>query len=117
MVGGASVTPSVSATQPMVSNQSVGTNPFVFLSGKLNHSPQSTPWASNPFSFGMPNITLHLLSYVSSSHKSPSFGSRGTTSPYTPFSFSGIHIPQPTPTAGGWTPSSSGPNPRYTFPR
>jgi hypothetical protein len=82
----------------------------------LNHSTQSMPWASNPFSFGMPDMTSHLSSSVSMSHVNPSFGSGGTTPPYTPFLFGGGHIPQPTPMVGGWNPPSSGPNPSYNFP-
>jgi hypothetical protein len=74
------------------------------------------PWASNPFSFGMPDMTSHLSSSVSSSYVNPSFGSGGMMPPYTPFSFGGGHIPQPTPMVGGWNPPSSGPNPSFTFP-
>jgi hypothetical protein len=108
-------TPSLNATQPMVSAQSMGMNPFVFLSGTPNHSTQSMPWASNPFSFGMPDMTSHLSSSILTSNVNPSFGSGGTTPPYTPFSFGGGHIPQPTPTVGGWNPPSSRPNPSYNF--
>jgi hypothetical protein len=116
MVGGAPVIPLVSDTQPMVSTQSMGTNPFVFLSGTSNHSTQSIPWAYNPFSFGMPEMNLHLSSSISSSYVNPSFGSRGMMPPYSHFSFGGGHIPQPTPTIGVWNPPSSRPNPRFTFP-
>jgi hypothetical protein len=73
------------------------------------------PSATNPFSFGMPDMTSHFSSSVSSSHVNPSFGSRGMTPPYTPFSFGGGHIPQPNPMVGGWNPPSYGPNPSYTF--
>jgi hypothetical protein len=78
----------------MVSAQSMGMNSFVFLSGTLNHSPQSMPRASNPFSFGMPDMTSHLSSSVSSSYVNPSFMFGGTMPPYSPFLFGGGHIPQ-----------------------
>jgi hypothetical protein len=43
----------------------------------------------------------------------PSFGSRGMLPAYVPLFFSGGHIPQVTPTVGGWNPLSFGPNPRF----
>jgi hypothetical protein len=108
--------PSSNATQPMVSAQPMGTNPFVFPYGMPNHSTQSIPSATNPFSYGMPDMTSHFSSSVSLSHVNPSFGSGGMMPPYTPFSFGGGHIPQSNPTVGGWNPPSSGPNPSFTFP-
>ena len=36
--------------------------------------------------------------------------------PYSPFSFGGIHIPQPNIMVGGWNLPSYGSNPRFTFP-
>jgi hypothetical protein len=98
----------------MVSTQSMGMNHF--LSGKPNHSPHSMPWASNTFSFGMPYMKSHLSSSVSSSYMNPRFGSRGMMPPYYYFSFGGVHIPQPNLMVGGWNPTSSGSNPRFTFP-
>jgi hypothetical protein len=100
----------------MVSSQPMRTNPFVFPGGSPDHSTQSMPWASNPFSFGMPDMTSHLSSSVSMANVNPSFGSGGTTPPYVPFSFGGGHIPQVTPTVGGWNPPSSGPNPSFNAP-
>jgi hypothetical protein len=99
------MTPSVSATQPMVFSHSMGTNPFVFPSGMSNHDTQPIPWASNHFSLGMPDMSSHLPSSVSSSYVNPSFGSGGMMPPYSPFSFGGSHIPQPTLMVGGWNPS------------
>jgi hypothetical protein len=61
-------------------------------------------------------MNSHLSSFVSSSHVNPSFGSGGMTPPYTPFSFGGGNIPQPTPMVGGWNHPSSRPNLSYTFP-
>jgi hypothetical protein len=61
------MTPSVSATQPMVFSHSMGMNPFVFPSGTSNHDTQPIPWASNHFSLGMPDMSSHFPSSVSSS--------------------------------------------------
>jgi hypothetical protein len=36
--------------------------------------------------------------------------------PYSPFSFDGSHIHQPTLTVGGWNIPSHGSNPTFTFP-
>jgi hypothetical protein len=110
------VTPSVSATQPMVFSHSMGMNPFVFLSGTPNHDTQPIPWASNHFSHGMPDMSSHFPSSVSSPYVNPSFGSGGMMPPYSPFSFGGSHIPQPTLMVGGWNIPSYGSNPSFTFP-
>ena len=110
------LTPSVITTQPMVFSHSMGTNPFVFLSGMPNHDTQLLPWASNNFSHGMPNMSSHLRSSVSLPYVNPSFWSRGMMPPYSPFSFGGSHIPQPTLTVGGWNIPSYGSNPSFTFP-
>jgi hypothetical protein len=109
--------PSVSATQPMVFSDSMGKNPFVFPSGMLNHDTQPIPWASNPFSFCMLDMSFHFPYDLSSSYVNPSFGPGGMMPPYYPFSFGGSHIPQPNLMVGGWDPPSSGPNPRFTFTR
>jgi hypothetical protein len=96
MVSGVPVTPLVSATQPMVFSHSMGTNPFVFMSGMPNHDTQPIPWASNHFSHGMPDMSSHFPSFVSSPYVNPSFGSGGMMPPYSPFLFGGSHILQPT---------------------
>jgi hypothetical protein len=110
------VTPSVSATQPMVFSHSMGMNPFVFPSGTQNHDTQSIPWASNHFSLDMPDMSSHFPSSVSPSYVNPSFGSGGMMPPFSPFSFDGSHIPQPTLTVGGWNLPSHRSNPSFTFP-
>jgi hypothetical protein len=104
---------SLNATQPMVSTQSMGINPFVFPRDMPNDSIHSMPWASNTFSFHMPNMTSHISSFVLTSNVNPSFGSGGTTPPYTPFLFGWGHIPKPSPIVGGWNPHFSRPNPIY----
>jgi hypothetical protein len=99
----------------MVFFHSMGTNSFVFLSGTPNHDTQPIPWASNYF-FGIPDMSLHFQSIVSSSYVNPSFGVGGIMPPYSPFSSGGSHIPQPTLMVGGWNPPSSRPNPIFYFP-
>jgi hypothetical protein len=117
MVIGSPVTLLVGATQPMVLAQSMGMNPFVFLSGMLNHDTQPIPWASNHFSLGIPDMSSHLPPSVSSSYMNPSFQFGGMMPPFSPFLFGGVDIPQPTPMVGCWNPHSFEPNPSFTFPR
>jgi hypothetical protein len=108
--------PSSNVTQTMVSTKLIGTNTFLFPRSMSNHSTQSIPSATNHFLYGVPYLTSHLSSFVSSSHVNPSFGSRGMMPPYSPFSFGGAHIPQCNHMVGGWNPPSYGPNPSFTFP-
>jgi hypothetical protein len=72
---------------------SMGMNTFVFLSCTTNHDTQPIPWAYNIFSLGMPNMSPHLSSSISSSYVNPSIGFGGMMPPYSPFSFGGSHIP------------------------
>jgi hypothetical protein len=126
------MTPSVSATQFMSSAQSMGTYPFIFSNGMTSsssisippgtflmgmpcYSTQSMPLASNPFSFGMSNMTSYMSSSFPTPNVDASFGSGGTSPPCNPFPFGGGHIPQSFPMMGGWNPPSSGPNPSYNF--
>jgi hypothetical protein len=81
-----------------------------------NHDTQPIPWDSNHFSHGIPNMSSHLPSCVLSSYVNPSFGSGGMMPPYSPFSFGGSRIPQPTITIGIWNIPSYGSNPSFTFP-
>jgi len=108
--------PLLNTSQPVVSTHPMRTNPFVFLGDSLNHNTHSIPWASNPFSLCMTNMTSHLSSSISMSNVNPSFESWGTMPPYTPFSFHGGHIPQPIRMIEGWNPPSSRPNPSFNFP-
>jgi hypothetical protein len=100
----------------MVFSHSMGMNPFVFSSGTMNHDTQPIPWASNNFYHGIPDMSSHSPSSFLSSYVNPSFGSGGMMPPYSPFSFGGSHIPQPTLTIGGWNIPSYGSNPSFTFP-
>lgn len=92
MVSGAPMTPSVSATQPMVFSHSMGMNPFVFLSGTSNHDTQPIHWASNIFSHAMLDMSFHFPSSVLSPYVNLSFGSGNMMPPYSPFLFGGSHI-------------------------
>jgi hypothetical protein len=83
------VTHSVSATHPMVFAQFMGTNPFVFPSGTLNHDTQPIPWASNHFYLGMPYMSSHLPSSVSS-YVNPILGFGGMMPPFLPFRLVGV---------------------------
>jgi hypothetical protein len=109
------VTPSVSTTQPMAFSHSMGTNPFVFLSGTLNHDNQPIPWSSNHFSLDMTDVSSHFPSSISSPYINPIFWSRGMIPPYYPFFFGGSPIPQPTLMVGGLNIPSYGSNPSFTF--
>jgi hypothetical protein len=100
----------VSSTRPM------GMNPFRYIFGMSSHDSRSIPSASNPFSFGMPDMTLQLSSSISTNNVKPSFRFGGMTPPYVPFSFGGGHIPQENPKVGGWNPPSSGSNPSFSAP-
>jgi hypothetical protein len=73
------------------------------------------PLASNPFSFGMSNMTLQMSSYILTSNVNTSFRSRGMSPSYNPFMFGGGHIPHSFHMIRGWNPSSSRPNPSYNF--
>jgi hypothetical protein len=108
--------PSSSATQPVSSTQPTGMNPFRSLFGMSSHDSQLIPLASNPFSFGMPEMTSQISSSFSTTSVNPSFGYGGTMPNYFPFSFGGGHIPQENPTVGGWNPLSFPPNPSLNSP-
>jgi len=103
--------PASSATQPMGSTRTIGTNPFEYIFGMPGHNSQSIPSVSNPFSFGIPNMTSQLSSSIPTANANPSFGPGGMTPLYAPLSFGVCHIPQTNPTVGGWPPLSFGPNP------
>jgi hypothetical protein len=109
------MTPSVNATEPMVFFHSMGINPFVFTSGTSNHDTQPIPWASNHFYHGMPNMSLHFPSYISSPYMNLNFGSKGMMPPFSPFSFGGSHIPHPILTLGDWNIPSYKSNLSFTF--
>jgi len=91
-------------------------NHFIFPGSSSDHNIQSIPEASNPFSFGMPDMNSHWSSSVSMANVNHSFGSGGTPPPYVPFVFGGGHIPQPIPMVRGWNIPSSKPNPSFNAP-
>jgi hypothetical protein len=106
----------LNTSKPMVSSQPTRMNPFVFPRGSSDYSTQLMLGASNPFSFGMPDMKSHFSSFVSMTNINPSFGFGGMMPPYVPFSFGGGHISQVTPTVGGCNPPSSRTNPIFNTP-
>jgi hypothetical protein len=121
-----STTMSMSPAQPMGMSpyvfsssmtfpSSISTPPDTFSTRMPGYNAQSIPLGSNPFPFGMSNMTLHISSSMSTSNVNTSFGLGGTFPPYSPFPFGGGHIPQSFPTVGGWNLPSSAPNPLYSF--
>jgi len=116
MVSRSPMAPSVSATQPMVFSHSMGMNPFVFSSGRIDHDTQSIPWASNHLSRDILDMSSHFPSSASPSYVNTSFGSGGMMLPYSTFSFDGSHVHQLTLIVGGWNLTSHRPNPSFAFP-
>jgi hypothetical protein len=117
MDSGVPLTPTFSATPPMVFSHFMGTNPFLFHNGMHNHDTQSIPWASNHLSLNMSSMPSPFPSSPSLSYMNHSFGSGGMMAPFSTSSFDGIHIPQPTLIVGGWNIPSYGSNRSFTFPR
>jgi hypothetical protein len=109
--------PASITTQPVGYTQPIGMNPFRSLFGIPSYNSHSIPSVSNPFSFGIPNMTSQLSSYIPVANVNPSFGPGGMAPPYAPLSFGGGHIPQTNPTFGGLPPFSSEPNPILNAPR
>jgi hypothetical protein len=103
--------PSPTATQPVVSTRPIGTNPFEPLFGTPGYNSQSIPSVSNPFSFGMPNMTSELSSSSPTTNANPSFGLGGMAPLHALLSFGGGHIPQTNPMVGGQPRFYSGSNP------
>jgi hypothetical protein len=100
----------------VVSTQPIVTNPFGSLFGTPGYNSQSIPSVSNPFSFGMPNMTSQLSSSIPANNENPSLGPGGMAPPHTPLSFGGGHIPQTTPTVGSQPPFPPGSNPSLNAP-
>jgi hypothetical protein len=95
----------------MVATQPIVTNPFGSLFGTLGYNAQSIPLVSNPFSFGMPNMTLQLSSSIHANNTNPSIGPRGMAPLHIPLLFGVAHIPQMTPTTRIQPPFPPGSNP------
>jgi hypothetical protein len=100
-----------------VNDQPIATNPF----GSLCHSPsyniQSIPTTSSPFSHGMKNFTSQFSFSIPTSNLNTSIGLGGMAPPHTPFLFDGAHIPQTTPTVGGFPSFHPGSSPGPNAPR
>jgi hypothetical protein len=103
--------PIINMAQSIVNSQDTSLNPF----GSLSHSPgynvQSILMASSPFSYGMPNFTSQFLNSIPAIGPNDSIGIRGSTPPYTRFSFGGSQIPKMTPNMGGIPTFNLGSNP------
>jgi hypothetical protein len=100
----------------------VHTQPITLTSfGSIGHSPgyniQSIPMASSPFSYGMPNFTSQFSSSIPTTSPHTSIALGGMAPSHTPFSFSGVHIPQTIPPVGGLPPFHPGSNPSSNAPR
>jgi hypothetical protein len=93
----------------------MGTNPSKFNNGMHNYDTQSMPWVSNNFSLGMPNMPSPFPSSPLSAYMNPSFGSGGTMTPLSTYSFDMSHVPQPTLIVGGWNIPSYRSNPSHVF--
>jgi hypothetical protein len=116
MTVGVSEIPNPTTTQPMVSMQPIEMNPFESLFGKSGYNSQSMPSVSNPFYFGMPNMTSQLSSSILATNANPSFVLGGMAPSHAPLSFGGGHIPQMNTTVGGQPPFSSRSNPSLNAP-
>jgi hypothetical protein len=81
--------PIINVACPIVNAQPIYINPF----GSLGHSPsynvQSIPMACSPFSYVMPNFTLHFSNSNPTVGPNANIGLWGQTPPYTPFLFGG----------------------------
>jgi hypothetical protein len=109
--------PIITPIQPRVSTQPIVVNPFGSIFGTPRYNTQSIPIVYNPFSFGMLNMTLKLLSSIPTNNTNPSIGPRGMDPFHIPLSFGGSHIPQTTPMVGSQPPFHPGSNPSLSIPR
>jgi hypothetical protein len=69
--------PVITHVQPMVATQPIVMNPFGSIFGTPRYITQSIPTVSNPFSFGMPNMTSQLSSSIPVNNRNPSIGLGG----------------------------------------
>jgi hypothetical protein len=99
---------------PIVNASSLASNPF----GGFGHSPsynvQTILMATSPFSYSMPSFTSQFSTAIPAVGHNASLGPRGTTPPYTPFSFGGSHVPQVNPNVGSVPFLNPGSNPSTT---
>jgi hypothetical protein len=103
--------PIITDVCPILNTQPISMNPFGSLGHSSGYNVQSIPMASSPFSYGMSNFTSQLSKSIPVVCPNASIGIRGTTPPYTPFSFGGTRVPQTNPTMGGFPPFNLGSNP------
>jgi hypothetical protein len=100
--------------RPIINAYSLASNPFGGFGHSPNYNVQNIHMASSPFSYGMPNFTLHFLTTIPTAGPNTSFGLGGTTPPYTPFPFGGSHIPQENHNVGSVPILNPGSNPSTT---
>jgi hypothetical protein len=62
----------ITPIRPVVSTQTIVMNPFGSLFGSPRYNSQSIPTTSNPFSYGMPNLTSQLSSSIPVTNTNPS---------------------------------------------
>jgi hypothetical protein len=109
--------PVITPIQPRVATQPLVMNPFGSIFGTPRYNTQSTLLVSNPFSFGMPNMTSQLSSSILENNTNPSIGLGGMTPPHIPLLFGGAHIPQMTPMVESQPPFHPGSNNSLNAPR
>jgi hypothetical protein len=108
--------PVITPIYPVVGTQPIVMNPFGSLFGTPRYNTQSIPSISNPFSFGMPNMTSQLSYSIPVNNTNPSIELGGMDPPHNPLMFGGAHIPQRTHTVGIQPPFYLGSNPSLNDP-
>jgi hypothetical protein len=96
--------PVITYIRPAVATQPIVMNPFGSLFGTPGYNAQSIPSVSNPFSFGMPNMTSQLSSSIILNNTNPIIGLGGMAPLHIPLLFGGAHIPQMNPMVGSQPP-------------
>ena len=80
------------------------------LGGGLGIESHFVPFISNPFTFGMTNVSASIPSSILVPSSNPSVGLGCTSSPFTTYQFGGGHIPPSTPFIEGWPPPTPAPH-------
>jgi hypothetical protein len=109
--------PIITPIQPGVANKPIDMNPFWSIFGTLRYNTQSIPSVSNPFSFGMSNMTSHIFYSILVNNANPSIRLGGMSPLHIPLLFGGTHIPQRIHMVGIQPPFHPGSNPSLNAPR
>jgi hypothetical protein len=107
----------ITPIQTVIATQPIIMNTFGSLFDKPGYNAQFIPSVSNPFSFGMSNMTSQLSSSIPKNNTNSSIGLGRVAPLHIPLSFGGVHIPQTTPTAGSQPPFPHGSSPSINAPR